>query len=410
MTLKIKLLAFCMIFALARPYAQHGYTYRRDISGISGPWHRITLPPELVGKTTQSLSDIRVLGIAANGDTIEAPYLLQRDTEHHISTDVEYKLINSARRGKLYYFTFEVPEGATVSEIKTEFAQPNYDWKVNIEGSHNQNEWFTIIENYRILSIKNDQTDFQFTNISFAPANYRYLRMSIQSNEQPELKKAALTKLNIKEGVWNTFTVIQANTENNKVNRTTQIDIDLGVLLPVSRLRLYVADSLDYYRNISIGYLADSTITEKGMLYQYSNLLKSTMHSLQINEFTFTGTILRKLRIEIYNGDNAPLDIADFTVQGYRHELLVRFAEPASYFLVYGSSHARAPVYDISRFADKIPENSAFLQLGTETRMDTPRSATEGLFTNKLWLWALMGIIILVLGGFSLKMLRPDNK
>ena len=120
-----------------------------------------------------------------------------------------------------------------------------------------------------------------------------------------------------------------------------------------------------------------------------------------------TNRTLQKLQIIIYNQDNEPLKIDEISVRGSASELVARFTEPANYYLTYGNSKARKPQYDISRFKDKIPESLTELELGTVRKIIKKEApTTEPLFENKLWLWAVMLLSIIVLGGFSIQMMR----
>jgi hypothetical protein len=87
--------------------------------------------------------------------------------------------------------------------------------------------------------------------------------------------------------------------------------------------------------------------------------------------------------------------------------LVARFTEPARYFLAYGNRHAGVPRYDIERFAANIPDVLQPLELGAEQALAKPEAAaTSPLFKNKAWLWALMVVVIVVLGWFTVSMMR----
>ena len=68
--------------------------------------------------------------------------------------------------------------------------------------------------------------------------------------------------------------------------------------------------------------------------------------------------------------------------------------------------------YDIDHFADKVPTDAKPVILGDEIRLGNPSSnnAVEPLFKNKAWLWAVMGLIIAVLGWFTLRMMAQKEE
>ena len=115
------------------------------------------------------------------------------------------------------------------------------------------------------------------------------------------------------------------------------------------------------------------------------------------------------LRITIYNGDNQPLTISNVSAKGYKYQLIARFTEPANYVLVYGNPSARQPSYDISKFETKVPKELKSLEIGAEeVIVKNEKPKVKPLFENKYWLWGIIGLVILILGGFTLRMLRKD--
>ncbi|WP_372792354.1 DUF3999 family protein [Lutibacter sp.] len=408
MKLKNKINILILLFFCSFSYAQiNQYSYKRELQGITKPWHKIILPEEIFGKVSPNLVDMRIYGINSSNDTIEASYMLQLKKEKIVDTNVNFKLLNSSHNEKGYYFTLEVPTEDAINELKLDFNQPNFDWKINLEGSQNQQEWYKIVNDYRILSIKNSETNFQFTKVTFPTSKYRFFRLLIKSDEKPDLSIAKIAHYETNNGSFNNYTIENIKTIQQKEQQITQLEINLKSPVPVSSIKMNVKDNFDFYRPITIEYLADSLKTEQGWKYQYEFLTSGTLNSIEKNEFKFESTILQKLKISIYNHDNKPLTIDTISVNGYVHELIVRFTEPATYFLTYGNKNAIKSSYDIERFTSKIPNTLTVLNLGQVQLIDKKEILKkEPLFKNKNWLWAVMTVIILLLGWFSVKMMQ----
>ena len=67
----------------------------------------------------------------------------------------------------------------------------------------------------------------------------------------------------------------------------------------------------------------------------------------------------------------------------------------------------KLPNYDIIKHTDKIPIELSEITLGVEQKINkTPSKITEPLFKNKIWLWGILTVVIILLGGFSLSMMR----
>lgn len=383
------------------------YNYQRALSGINNQWHSINLPDDIYSKVSNNLHDIRIFGYTNNGDTIEAPYLIKVKADKIKVNEIVFKTINTTRNEKGYYYTFEVPTNESINQIKLDFFQKNFDWSIKLEGSQNQQEWFTITDDYRILSIYNELTDYQFTKLSFPDSKYRYFRLLIKSKEEPNLKLVKIFLNNFEEGKYKTYPVTNINIQDEKQAKSTEINIDLSIPVSVCQLNISIKDTFDFYRPLTIQYLLDSIKTEKGWIYNYTTLTNGTLNSLETNKFSFDSRITKKLKIIIHNGDNQPLKIDDVEVKGYNYELLARFTETASYFLVYGNSNDDKPNYDIEKFTKNIPETVTPIILGVEQEINSKEiTEKDPLFKNKNWLCAIMTIIIVLLGWFTLKMIR----
>ncbi len=383
--------------------------YKRALNGIEDTWHKLTIPDEVFEKAAPDLSDIRIYGLTAS-DTIEAPYVLQSATEKIVRTTAAFELLNTSHDAKGYYYTFKLGDSSAINEIKLNFNTKNYDWRLELEGSHHLKKWFTITEDYRVLAIVNANTNYEYATLNFPKANYRYYRVLVKSTTDPNLTSAVLTKNQVTAARYKNHaikeTVISQDTELNK----TVIDIKLNANVPISLLKFSVADAFDYYRPIRIDYLSDSIKTEKGWRYKYQNLSYGTLSSIEKNNFTFSSTVLKQLRITVTNGDNQPLQIKAEAVKGYVHELVARFTVSAKYYFSYGNNMARFPSYDIGLFSNKIPDNLKSVSFGEEQIIPKEKiEVASPLFENQNWLWAVMGVIIILLGWFSIKMLSKKE-
>lgn len=399
---------FLLLLVCAVSFSQSpGYSYQRELLGITSQWHSVVLPNEIFSKTTSDFSDIRILGFTEGKDTIEAPYMLKQGAEKMEQVTVPFTLINTSKNSNRHYFTFETPVETAVNQIQLDFKSRNFDWRVALEGSQNQQEWFTILTDYRILSIDTDNTRFQYTSLNFPLAKYRYFRLAIPTEENPELMATKLFLYTVTEGNYNSYPIYSKTLEENRKNKETIITIDLKSKVPVSKLKLAVKNKYDYFRPIRINYLTDSIQTEKGWKYNYTSLASGILNSVDDSQFSFQSTVLKRLQLVIENQDNAALQIDSLEIQGYVHGLVVRFTEPATYFLTYGNPLAQMPNYDIKRFSNNIPTNLTTLQLGKEQFIEgNLKERGKPLFQNSVWLWVVMLFSIVLLGWFSLKMIR----
>lgn len=406
MKTKIKLILIT-IFCFSTVTAQiEKYNYQREIIGVSDTWHKLLLPNDIFGNVKKDLNDIRIYGIT-DPDTIEAPYLLTMLTGSTKWNDIPFKLINQSHNDDGYYFTFKIPSDDIINLINLNFNNSNFDWRINLEGSQNMRDWFTVIDNYRILSIKNDITNYTFSTLKIPDSHYNYFRLLIKSTERPDLASAKIYERKIIEGIYREYPIKAKSIHTNDKYKQSVIEITLPMPVPVSFLKISVSDEFDFYRPLRIQYLVDSVKTEKGWRLNYNALSSGTLSSLEENEFKFNQRITNKLKITIQNHDNQPLNIKTVKVKGYVYEMIARFNIPAEYYLVYGNKRAHKPIYDIVNFKENIPKEQTELSLDNEEEIGRAELPLIGpLFKNKVWLWIIMIVIIFVLGWFSIRMLK----
>ncbi|GHT78020.1 hypothetical protein FACS189464_0730 [Bacteroidia bacterium] len=410
---KKTLISLSLLVCLVSLRGQMGeYACRREMTGITEQWHKIRLPDNIFAHAAFDLHDLRIYGVTQDGDTIEAPYLLRTTDDKTIEREVNCKIINTTHNAKGYYFTFEMSSPLeAANRIELSFGQTNFDWRISLEGSQNQQEWFVITENYRILSIRNELTDYRFTEIAFADSKYRYLRLCVASDEQPDLQQAYISRYERITGDFRSYSakIISKKTDDSK--KTSEIEVALADFVSFNFIRLHIDEPLDYYRSVDIYALTDSFKTQQGWKQNYRQVTYGEVSSLEKNEFWFSALAAKKLRIIIHNRDNPPISVDNIEVHGNIPDVLVRFSREAKYFLTYGNPKAGYPQYDIERFADKVPKEPVLLTLGEAEVVKTADDShsVSPLFVNKFWLWGVMAVIILLLGWFSLKMLREKE-
>jgi hypothetical protein len=404
---KIKIVGFILILTQAAFSQINNYNYTREIKAVTKEqWHHITIPTELFEKVKPDLSDLRIYGFNDN-DTIEAPYLLRSSKGEQVEKTILFNLLNQSRKGSDFYFTFETPVAATINQLKLNFRQDNFDWRLKLEGSMDQREWFSIVEDYRILSIKKEGTDFQFTTVLFPPSRYIYFRALIKSDQKPDLLNASFSLREEKSSSFREYALPAEPPKEDKINRTSIIPFSLPYPVSLADIQIVTRNTYDYYRGLTVEYLTDSIRTPQGWVANYRVLTSGTLSSLGENRFSGNGTVLKRGRILIYNQDNQPLKIDSLILRSYTFDLNVRLTHAARYFLVYGNKNALPPAYDLQHFKEQVPAQMAKVELGPEQRMQKNAPAPiHPLFENKLWLWIILIALIVILGTFSLKMIK----
>lgn len=388
------------------------YQFRREISSNKKEWNKISVPEELFEKIKANGSDLRVMGITSKQDTLEIPYLFKSNSTIDPDEEHRFQLINPVSNSQGYFYTFELPQVEHINKIDLHFKQQNFDWKVKLEGSNNQTEWYTIVEEYRVMSIKNEHVNYLFSTLFFNRTKYRYYRLSIPAMEvKPELLSAKLISNHHSESAYVNRTLSSTKIHHDKALKRTIVSVDLKYKVPVSKLAFSVKNRADYYRPIIISYVSDSVRIKNRWNYFYTEVYRGTLSSLEKAIFKFDNCITGKIRIEILNGDNQFLNIDSLSVAGWEYIVIPRITEPANYFLLYGNKDAESPSYDLNYFEDKVPADLNELTLGEEVLNTLSMTPTlKNSILNKWWLWLVVGSIVLTMVVFTWRMINEKNK
>jgi len=406
MKIKIVLLIVLLSVGILSCAQMSSYTYKRSLSQNTSTWHSIDLADELYSKVKADLSDIRIYGVTPQKDTFEASYFLDMPKES-VLKNIDVQIINKSTSKEGSSYTFKLRNVEALNEISLFFKQQNFDWKIRLEGTQDQKQWFTLLDEYRILSILNNTDSYHFTTLHLGMSEYGYYRLTVKTKDQVDLVEASLSKQVAETKKYYTYPIIWQNLKEDKENKQSIIEFEIQNKVPISKIRFTISSTFDYYRQFRLEYLADSFKRETGWQYQYVSVSIGNMSSFDKNEFKSDEVIAKRFRLSIINHDDLPLKIDSIKVEGCRKKIIFRCTEKAEYWLVYGNKAAMTPQYDIDNFKSNIPNEIIALKVGDEDVNHLSNNMVElPMFMNKNVLWAVMILIILVLGGFSWKMLK----
>lgn len=391
-------------------FAQNDFEFKRKIEFDSKEesLNYVQIPEEMYPRLKADFSDLRIFGIKGK-DTIKVGHKLRVLPDVSALVRRELPIINSVKTDQLYYFTFETAgEPQLVNYLNLQFANANFDWKIKLEGSNDQNSWFEILNDYRLVSIQQPNAAYRFEELFFPDSKFKFYRISLASPEPPQLQSVHSTYVKSDETMkFKELSVRDFELKSDSKNNLMTLILPLKSPMPVYSLDFKINTKSDFKRIISVEYLKDSIETEKGYLKQYAPFSsgeispKNTVFAYDENAFLFTN----EFRIVIDNQDNQPLEISSIDLQILTIDLLFEIQDfDLDYYLFYGDKTAVQPQFDVNFSLD---QNFVQQQLGDE--QINPKKAektTAPMFENEWWLWVLMSAIMAFLGFFSWKMMR----
>lgn len=393
--------------------AQTKISYKRKINAKQNSWNYFRIPDNLYEKAEPSLADLRIYRIRQK-DSLEVPYLISGIWGTEAQMDEYFEILNKTKTDKGYYFTLQREDNQSeISEINLSFDNRNFDWRIDLEGSNDQKEWFGILENYRVLSIQNSKTDFSFENLIFEKTRYKYYRILVKTNEKPLLSEAAFQNDDVlKYQKFNVHKIQNFKVKNDKKSKTSTAVFSLKNSLPIHSFRIKVENKNDFYRPISI-YAIDTIATEKGKLAEYSGIADGTLSSLKGADLkSYKEVLAKQMMIVIDNGDNPPLKISEIEVKTYENGIVFKAEKSGDYILTYGNQQIiDRPNYDIETFEEKISrEKKDTVSLSNEMIVKQADNRSKPLMESDYWLSGIMIVLILFLGYFSYKMIAKKSE
>ena len=406
-SLKLIVILIILLVTMDARSQDKGFHFKRKLNGPAEEgWYSIPLPADLFQSLRRDLTDLRIYQF--NGtDTVEVQYVLKVRHDEVLDAVVELPVFNKSKKDGKLFLTVELKKDQKVNRLDLEFEEDNFNGFVQLEGSADLKEWFSVDSLQRILSIRKGDIDFKATTLNFPLSHYRYLRIRVEADEPLTFRSASFKKREIKYGV-RTAPASHWTATTNKQTKQTVLEVSLNNLQPVSRVSIVEEHTMDFYRPLTVETLRDSAQTQKGWTYYYDLVYSGYITSLDEHQFDFPSSFAKKLKITIHNADNPPLNFKNVSVSGPQIELAAK-VQPGVNYLFYGNAFLAAPSYDVVHFRDKIPAELPALSMGQEENLTHPAVKTSPLFENKLWLWAIMGVIIGVLGYFTLKMMKAKG-
>lgn len=386
------------------------YAYKRTIDSVTQKgWHAIPLDARILAKTQMDLRDIRIFELS-NSDTFETPYIIESLSSRSDIVEIPFTAVNKSYDANAFYLTLMQSERKTINQIHLDFAERNFDWKVTVEGSFDQKQWQTVTESQRITRINNDYVNYSFTDLHFEPSNYDVFRITVKAGAQSKrirFLSAVMYDVKKESGHYAGLEVSGQTTAEKKKEKQTEILIPLKGKQRVSRVVFDASHDRDYYRSFRLYYLRGMIGSPKGEHENWGLLTSGVISSLEKPDFSFEPVITERLKLEVMNQSDRPLQYGTTAVFAAISQLVAELNPEKDYILAYGKMSDAAPQYDIVHFTGKIPEKRMTAKLSHEMSVfQSTERKTEPWFLNTWWIWGTMILVILLLGYFSWKMIK----
>ena len=392
-----------------------------------GQYCRSALTPDIYNAARGDLGDVRL--VDTYGEQI--PYVLAKPKDITEKQNYRPPVINrSTGAGKAAMITLDFGKQVIKNSIEVETGGNNFRRAVKVEGSNDNIEFFTLVENAYVFAVSFDR---RFEQIDLPSNDYRYLRITIlpMATEEigPVIDKVRASKIAESLAARQTMEMAPIQHSEDEENNSSIYIHDFGYRhLPLSEIELDIADD-SFYRYVTI----EGRDANKRQVKIDSEDNRQRFKEVEVAwERIFNNTIYRYIaadgqkrenltlripsgrrvyryiRITISNFDDRPLVVNSASANMIAHKMIFENKDNAVPILYVGSESARAPGYDlVRRLSNPLQVKAAMAKLSGITSNplfgqaeEKPAAWTE---KHKVLLLIVMIIVVLVLGGFIFK-------
>ena len=346
------------------------WKYRADVTIEDGTsdYCGLILTPDIYNAARLDLGDIRL--VDSHGEQV--PYVLAKPKDTTETLKYKPAIINrstNAQNAAMVTLDF----GKKVMKNSIEVATPgnNFRRAVKVEGSNDNIEFFTLVEQAYVFAISHDR---RFEQVDLPANDYRYLRITAEpmavEERSPVIDEAKAFKVEKKFAERQLVGMIHTeHSEDEKSNSSIYV-YDLGYRgLPISEIELDVADDAFYRyvtlegrdaatRKVRIG-SEDNRQRFREVEVRWGGIINGTIYRYtEANGQKRERVLLRVpssrrcyryLRITIKNYDDKPLMIRSVSAKMVAHEVIFAAGDNGALALYVGSASARSPRYDLAR-------------------------------------------------------------
>ena len=411
-TMKLKTISFLFIILATTAFSQiDSYSYKRKLNTVEKEsYYSIPLLPEVVANCKSNINDIRLYNIKEN-DTVEVPYLMEWMKTTNEQTTVPFKLINDTYNEKCCsYVTLKFEKKQTINQIILNVEESNFDKRVQIEGSNDNKKWFTIREHMRIVRFQNSEDNFAYTTLNFQNTEYSYFRLKFDDGSSPRITVTDAYAYENKStpGNYSELKMNDWKQTNNKKEKTSEIILNFPYQYLINYITINSKTKSDFYRNINV-YGSNGTYHTKNGDKENWYLMNTSVFSSEENgPIACNNEATKKLKIEIINYDDEPIDIGEIKAYSEQCRLVSNLPVSDNIYLAYGKQNDNAATYDLAHFKEKIPKTLSEIKYGQE-EIKIKGAEAKPVVQNKKWMWVAMGGVIILIGFFALSMVKKEE-
>jgi hypothetical protein len=405
------LVAFAMLAAAPLPSAWKHWRYSRAIELPATDAPRlvsIVAPLDIYRRAKPWLADVRVIDDLG----AEVPYVSFRQTGTSNTASLPSTVReNSFTAGKFTQLVVDLGAHAPFhNALRIDTSAADFIEWVQVEASDDGHLWRMVQERAPIFRFRKD--NHQGTQVvHYSENNAQYLRIRIL-NGDTKFPVSGVSELHeVIEPAERVPMDMALSPDANQQTGRSAWTAELGAAAPLATEVRFAAESpAEFIRSVNVSTSTDGKDWDtfgSAEIYRYRRE-DAALEKLSV-AFPNAEPQARYLRVEIVNGNDAPLTGAAPQLYITPQHIVFEQQPGRRYSLIYGQERTEAARYDLGRRVDAKQMAAAVAGQSDPEEMNTdwvdPRAWTE---THDMFLWVVMLAAVLLIGYAAVRSLRKS--
>ena len=376
--------------------------------------HKIEIPPLVRSYAAADIHDFRIMDV----NNEQVPYFTHRDSnETRISDFTDFEIISQNKipdSSSTYIFKNPNKE---LKKMVLSIANYTGSKQLNIQGSNDQKEWFGLVNSQQLYNIKSLTSTNSYKVLKVPLTSYPYIKIVFDDRHSLpiNLLKIGTAKTIVQKVELNPIPVKEVTTTQLEKEKKTLVKVRFEHPETLHQMYFTISAPEFFNRKTRVYTLATKMIKNKKETYK-KYLANFVLRSDGTRRFPIPIEFEQEFYIEIENGDNPKLQIAEISFFQEPLYVIANLKKGEEYRITAGDKRMKAPNYDLSYFKNRTTGTLPNVTI-TNVQYSTPEIITEtkeaSLWQQSWFMWSCIGLAGIVVAYFAsslIKDLKVDDQ
>lgn len=403
-----RIIFFAIICFAFQPVSAQSFVGEATLSPVDKDgFYRIIASPDLNTYLKNDFSNLRIY----DQDQKEVAFLFQEEIAHLVTQNFrEYEILEKKyEKDCCTSLLLHNPDQRLSNNINLIIRNADVTKEAVLLGSDDKEHWFALKQHVVLDPVRNAQGSTEIKIVDFPLSNYNYYSLRINDSTSAPLNilNAGYFEVQAEPGKYEEVPSLKTDISENAKEKRSYLRLAFDTTRIVDKLEISMKGSPYFLRKARLYEPRERTV-KKGRKESFLEfIMDAEISSRRITSLELPALKTKELLLIIENEDSPALEENSVKTFQLNRYFTAWLEKNKSYVIKIGDDRQKKPVYDLSFFRDSIPQEPAVLRAGPVKLFTTNTTAQNfTLFNSRMYIWAAVVLVIVVLGFMSLKMLR----